>query len=476
MKVQKHDDCIWLSHLPAELQEPLSSLQPETSINVLINGQPTVWKRMREGRDGRSTGGLKVYRGAHFWRAIERGQPFELALGTPLLALQSEERQVLGGCISSNDPRIAELIRAAKRLARDYKGLTGRPLGVTGEVAEFEAARLMGADLCAAREAGYDALITRDGRRVRVQIKGRVTTEDSKPGQRVGTIKLKHPWDVVWFVSLDGDLEPRSIHEISRPRSRWQSTRATPRRANEDRSGSGNFKNWGFRSGLRLRDSSRPVAEWGCGGLDVALRNPCWDPHEGVQMGDSPEAGVFVIQQNGSLSELLVADFASEVDFQDLLANHPNLIPGSQVDPQSPRKWILVSRELGLGLSRGRDRCPSGQVHARFQQLPIGLRGSSRGVDKASARGSGAGGLLEPALGIQVDDPPILQDVERGARLKGELPCRAPRGAWPPWFSGRKRRWPTTSGSWVISRVDQHRSSLRAAVEGPLVHRSMRRK
>ena len=38
------------------------------------------------------------------------------------------------------EARIMDLLREAKQLARQYYTLTGKPLGVTGEVAEYEAA------------------------------------------------------------------------------------------------------------------------------------------------------------------------------------------------------------------------------------------------------------------------------------------------------------------------------------------------
>jgi hypothetical protein len=38
---------------------------------------------------------------------------------------------------------VGELIGAAKKIARRYRDLTGRPLGITGEVAEYEACRLL---------------------------------------------------------------------------------------------------------------------------------------------------------------------------------------------------------------------------------------------------------------------------------------------------------------------------------------------
>jgi hypothetical protein len=56
-----------------------------------------------------------------------------------------------------NNRRVMKLLKEAKELAREYYGLTGKPLGVTGEVAEYEAARLLGLELTPARQAGYDA-------------------------------------------------------------------------------------------------------------------------------------------------------------------------------------------------------------------------------------------------------------------------------------------------------------------------------
>lgn len=74
-------------------------------------------------------------------------------------------------------------------------------------------------------------------------------------------------------------------------------------------------------------------------------------------MSPRKHPGVFVIQKDGSLSALLPAEFTTEDDFQKLLAKHPDLIPGNQVDPTSPRRWILVTRELGIATEQeGGDR------------------------------------------------------------------------------------------------------------------------
>ena len=104
-------------------------------------------------------------------------------------------------------------IDAAKAAAKRYRELTGKPLGITGEVGEVLASRLLGLELSDARQAGYDA-VGPDGRRV--QIKARCVLPDSKPGQRVGSIRLEHDWDTVALILMDQDFEALAIYEAER--------------------------------------------------------------------------------------------------------------------------------------------------------------------------------------------------------------------------------------------------------------------
>jgi hypothetical protein len=118
--------------------------------------------------------------------------------------------------VPSSD-RLLELLRDVKSLAREYYEITGRPLGVTAEIAEFEAARLLGLTLSPARQAGYDAIrITPRGEQ-QLQIKGRRIIAGSTPGQRVGAIDLTKPWDAVLLVLLDAEFCPTAIYEADRP-------------------------------------------------------------------------------------------------------------------------------------------------------------------------------------------------------------------------------------------------------------------
>lgn len=56
---------------------------------------------------------------------------------------------------------------------------------------------------------------------------------------------------------------------------------------------------------------------------------------------------IFVIR-GGQLAPLAEATFALEDDIQRLIANHPALLGGSQIDPASPRRFALIARELGI--------------------------------------------------------------------------------------------------------------------------------
>ena len=111
--------------------------------------------------------------------------------------------------------QLGPLIDAAKDIARRYRTLTGRPLGITGEVAEYEAARLRGLELAAVRQAGYDAVRRVGNVEERLQIKGRCALTKN-PGQRLGRLDLRTEWDAVLLVLLDAGLDPIAMYEAPR--------------------------------------------------------------------------------------------------------------------------------------------------------------------------------------------------------------------------------------------------------------------
>jgi hypothetical protein len=105
---------------------------------------------------------------------------------------------------------VREILKKVKPLAAEFYRLTGKPLGVTGEVAEYIAAEILELDLVRARTPGHDALRGTE----RIQIKGRAYGAEAKPGQMISRIKLDAPCDTVMLVLLDNTtLDAREIWE-----------------------------------------------------------------------------------------------------------------------------------------------------------------------------------------------------------------------------------------------------------------------
>jgi hypothetical protein len=55
---------------------------------------------------------------------------------------------------------------------------------------------------------------------------------------------------------------------------------------------------------------------------------------------------IFHLDNSGKLTELNEAHYMSEDLLQQLLADYPNLISGSQINSIRPRRWLLISREF----------------------------------------------------------------------------------------------------------------------------------
>ncbi len=113
---------------------------------------------------------------------------------------------------------VDKLISEARRIAAEYRRATGKSLGgISGEIAENDAARLLDLELCSERPGGYDAIGKGERAGRKIQIKGRVLVEGKKlSGQRIGQLKLDQEWDSVVLVLMNEDYEPVEIHEAER--------------------------------------------------------------------------------------------------------------------------------------------------------------------------------------------------------------------------------------------------------------------
>lgn len=63
--------------------------------------------------------------------------------------------------------------------------------------------------------------------------------------------------------------------------------------------------------------------------------------------------GIFLIQSDNSLIEMREQPYASEDLLQGYLASYPNLMPGDQINPGQPRRWLLITREASLPSEEG---------------------------------------------------------------------------------------------------------------------------
>ncbi len=108
-----------------------------------------------------------------------------------------------------------DILADVRALAVEYYQLTGKPLGVTGEIGEFEAAEKMRLELGKARADGYDA-IRLDGTYRLIQIKSRWRPDGLRPHDRVSTIDISKEFDRVMLVLMRGDYEVYEIWEAGR--------------------------------------------------------------------------------------------------------------------------------------------------------------------------------------------------------------------------------------------------------------------
>lgn len=57
---------------------------------------------------------------------------------------------------------------------------------------------------------------------------------------------------------------------------------------------------------------------------------------------------IFLLNETGQLVEMNESGYLTEDLLQKLLADYPNLLSGSQINPDRPRRWMLISREIGV--------------------------------------------------------------------------------------------------------------------------------
>ena len=62
---------------------------------------------------------------------------------------------------------------------------------------------------------------------------------------------------------------------------------------------------------------------------------------------------IYHLGQHGELEPMVEEPFAAEDLLQALVADHPELLSGEQINPTEPRRWILIRREQGIPKTEG---------------------------------------------------------------------------------------------------------------------------
>lgn len=57
---------------------------------------------------------------------------------------------------------------------------------------------------------------------------------------------------------------------------------------------------------------------------------------------------IFHINEKNEAVQLYEQRYENEDFFQQLIERYPDILAGEQINPESPRKWILISREMGV--------------------------------------------------------------------------------------------------------------------------------
>ncbi|MSR13780.1 MAG: hypothetical protein EXR86_04295 [Gammaproteobacteria bacterium] len=111
---------------------------------------------------------------------------------------------------------VDKLMSEARRLATEYKKLTGKTRPLSAEIAINDAVRLLSLVPVTDPGLGYDAVQNHADRQERCVIKARVLFDPAKNAHRLGDVKLDKPWDTLLVVLMNASYETTEIYAVSR--------------------------------------------------------------------------------------------------------------------------------------------------------------------------------------------------------------------------------------------------------------------
>jgi len=130
---------------------------------------------------------------------------------------------------------------------------------------------------------------------------------------------------------------------------------------------------------------------------------------------------IYLIQNDETLTEMTENPYPSEDILQTLLSKYPDLLAGGQINADQPRRWMLVSREIGIpGEHDGFNRWSLDHLFLDQEGIPT-LVEVKRSSDTRIRR-EVVGQLLDYAANAVVYWPleKIRAEFEAACALKGE--------------------------------------------------------
>ncbi len=109
---------------------------------------------------------------------------------------------------------IGELMEQTRSLAADYRASTGKALPVGGEIAMYDAARLLRLLEPAEPLAGVD-LLTED-QHARYQVKSRAMFAGAKSAPRLGSINPNGNWTHILLVLMNESYQTTHLYTLNR--------------------------------------------------------------------------------------------------------------------------------------------------------------------------------------------------------------------------------------------------------------------
>ena len=61
------------------------------------------------------------------------------------------------------------------------------------------------------------------------------------------------------------------------------------------------------------------------------------------------DARIILASGDGEWIPMEESAYDQETNLQAAIPNYPDLLPGDQINPENPRRWLLIKREMGVG-------------------------------------------------------------------------------------------------------------------------------